>query len=197
MKLSTLLTSAALAVLTPAVQAGPPLICHAIDIGQAKSLPWTNGSHWDGAVPTYQLDRLIPDTFALLTPQTPVLVRMETLRRAAIYSSRNPGTGFELLTHLMARTLNNEKDGLAWFDAGYLVETFRQYEFHMKRKVPQGFDGYAWTQKAIRLSGPNAEMEFAAALIQSHSRWPNDHLQRARSAAEPGSLLARNMDKWK
>ena len=197
----TCLTSmiiASFAVLCPLAQAGPPLICHPLDIGPAKSLPWTmNPNHWDGSDPSFDLQKLAPETLALLTPDTPVLVRMETLRRAAIYSSRNWNAGSELLAQLMARAMNNDKDGLAWFDAGYLAETFRQYEFQLKRKIPAVFDGYSWTQKAMQLSGPNAEMEYASALIRSHTKWPNDHLQKAKSGAKPGSLLARNIDKWR
>src|SRR5262249_18555306 len=65
--------------------AGPPLICHPYDIGDAKSLPW-NGSEWRDVKPDYELNRLVEDTLALLTPETPVIVRMETLRRATIYA---------------------------------------------------------------------------------------------------------------
>src|SRR5262245_50874940 len=69
----------------PAI-AGPPLICHPIETGDAKSLPWGSSADWRAAKPDYDLNRLVEDTLALLTPETPVLARMETLRRATIYA---------------------------------------------------------------------------------------------------------------
>ena len=85
-----LLTAAALvlAVATPAL-AGPPLLCHPFDIGAAKSLPWDGAQGWSKGSADYPLGRLVTDTEAILQPATPVLVRMETLRRAAIYASRD------------------------------------------------------------------------------------------------------------
>src|SRR6185436_10451411 len=74
-----------LTVFSPAAHAGPPLLCHPFEIGKAASLPWT-GPEWQGMKATYDINRLVDDTTALLTPQTPVLVRMETLRRAAVYA---------------------------------------------------------------------------------------------------------------
>ena len=64
--------------------AGPPLICHPIEIGQAKSLPWVDFNH-KGSM-DYDLKNLSRDTLAILNSRTPVLVRMETLRRATIYA---------------------------------------------------------------------------------------------------------------
>ena len=79
-----------LALALPAL-AGPPLICHPVEIHGAKSLPWNaHAQGWDGADKSYDAStRLIPDTLALLTPLTPVSVRMETLRRASIYAARH------------------------------------------------------------------------------------------------------------
>src|SRR5258708_15753241 len=72
------------------VQAGPPLICHTIEIGQARSLPWVSHS-WnlsDGE--TYNTKNLAHDTLEILGPDTHVLVRMETLRRATLYARKHP-----------------------------------------------------------------------------------------------------------
>ena len=82
------LTAAALvlAVAAPAL-AGPPLLCHPFDIGTAQSLPWDGTKGWFQGRADYRLEQLVPDTEAILQPGTPVLVRMETLRRAAIYAS--------------------------------------------------------------------------------------------------------------
>ena len=68
-----------------AALAGPPLVCHPFEIGNARSLPWS-GSQWRSVDKSYDANRLVEDTRVLLTPQTPVLVRMETLRRATIYA---------------------------------------------------------------------------------------------------------------
>ena len=90
-KLSSLLRTwtilgvlSSLAVTT--AHAGTPLICFPYNIGAAKSLPGSDGD-WKGVNPNYDRTHLIRDTLALLAPDTPVIVRMETLRRAAIYAT--------------------------------------------------------------------------------------------------------------
>jgi len=153
------------------VWAGPPLICHPIDIGDAKSLPWVDTKEWQGTDPTYNVAKLTGDTLALLSPGTPTKVRMETMRRAAIYASKDARLADELTARLLARTLDTEAAGKpdpnAWFDAGYFVETLRQatfiYRYNMLtpaertawrlRKGPSAMDGYPWVQKAIRMGG--------------------------------------------
>jgi hypothetical protein len=201
-RLSTLsILLAAILSLVSRAAAGPPLICHPFEIGAAQSLPWAGGPNWHSPSPSYDTSQLVPDTLALLDARAPVLVRMETLRRAAIYSSKQPRLAYELLSKLMGRALSaagDDKSGaLAWFDAGYLVETYRQAGFNQRPNLAEGLDGYGWTLKAIELGGGSAEMEFAASLIQSHSAWPNRHLEKARTAAPKGSLLARNLEQYK
>ena len=71
--------------------AGPPLICQKFDIGSAKSLPWKAAPDWHGADPAYNLANLPDETLSLLTPAAPVRLRMETLRRAGIYSAKDAG----------------------------------------------------------------------------------------------------------
>src|SRR5438128_8750374 len=73
-----------LMVFQQAALAGPPLICHPFEIGDAKSLPWA-GSAWRAVKVDYNINRLVDDTLALLSPETAPLVRMETLRRATVY----------------------------------------------------------------------------------------------------------------
>ncbi|HLI97806.1 MAG TPA: hypothetical protein VKT72_17185 [Candidatus Baltobacteraceae bacterium] len=101
----------------PAV-AGPPLICHPVAIGNAASLPWRDGNGWNGMEASYNTANLTADTLALLGAGTPTEVRMETLRRAAIYSSRDPRLADEIASRLFAR-----KD---WFDVGYFIEAVRE-----------------------------------------------------------------------
>src|SRR5260370_16288429 len=98
-----------LVVLTTSAHAGPPLICHPIEIGQAKSLPWVD---WNRKVSGgYDLKNLTRDTLAILDSRTPVLVRMETLRRATIYARQDPQVTKELLTRLPGLAPNPAASG--------------------------------------------------------------------------------------
>jgi hypothetical protein len=178
-------------------QAGPPLICHPIEIGQAKSLPWVEWNRKGNG--GYDLKNLSRDTLAILNSSTPVLVRMETLRRATLYARQDPQVAKELLTRLHLRASNSDAAGhpeaLAWFDVGYLVETYKQWMGAHEPNPASGLDGYACVKKALSLRPADPEMEFAAALItllgpQSERR---EHLQRAMAGAENDPLLARNL----
>jgi hypothetical protein len=182
--------------------AGPPLICHPYDIGQAKSLPGGGGAH--GTAQNYDRTPLVADTLALLTPDTPVLVRMETLRRAAIYATGNlrawngekytetdKNLAAQLITKLRERSTSGDAKAkaLALFDLGFFSETVRQ------TGLDPSIDGYALMVKARELRGPDAEMEFALALA-SHREHPAAHaahLAQARAAAKPNTLLATNL----
>ncbi len=204
----------ALAVATAAV-AGPPLVCHPFEIGKAASLPW--GGAWHAGSAAYDVSKLPADTLALLRPDTAVLVRMETLRRAAMYAARNQKAADALFAALVGRAEHAERTGgrdgaLALFDAGYLAETYRQAfpVVRSERKgertatLPEaaaGLDGYSYVLRAIKMRGGDPEMEFAAAVMSS-SGTRDQHLQRAATAARDGSLLARNLDthfanRWK
>jgi len=112
-------------------QAGPPLICHTIEIGQAKSLPWISHDWNLSGGENYDTKNLVRDTLEILAPDAPVLVRMETLRRATLYARKDPLAAKELLARLNARATSAESSGhsdaLAWFDAGYLAETYKQW----------------------------------------------------------------------
>lgn len=195
----TILVLAALSF-TSRAEAGPPLICHPFEIGAARSLPWGGGPEWNSPDAAYDTKQLVGDTLALLGAGTPVIERMETLRRAAIYSSKQPRLAYELLTKLMSRALAAEAAGkdatMAWFDAGYLVETYRQSDWERKINLVEGLDGYAWTLKAIQLGGGSAEMEFAASLMKGGS-WPNTHFNKALASAPKDSLLARNLEAFR
>jgi hypothetical protein len=177
--------------------AGPPLICHAIDIGQARTLPWVDLNYHKGAG-SYELKNLTRDTLAILESDAPVLVRMETLRRATIYARQDPQVAKELITRLQARAANSNAGNagaLASFDFGYLIETYKQWIGKDEPNPARGLDGYAWVTKAIRSRGSDPEMEFAAALItlggpeDAH----RDHVQKAMAGAAADALLAQNM----
>ena len=182
---------------TSYAQAGPPLICHPIEIGQAKSLPWID---WNRkGTGGYDLKTLTRDTLAILDSTAPVLLRMETLRRATIYARQDPQVAKELLTRLQARAANSTDSGLsealAWFDVGYLIETYQQWIGKAEPNPAAGLDGYAWVKKAVRLRGQDPEMEFAAALITLTGP-ESDHREHARKAvagAGNDPLLAQNL----
>ena len=190
-------TAAALFGFTTLAHAGPPLICHPIEIGQAKSLPWVEFNHHGST--DYDVKNLSRDTLAILDSQTPVLVRMETLRRATIYARQDPQAAKELITRLQERAANwdaaGRSDALAWFDVGYLAEAYKQWMGKGEPNPAAGLDGYSLVRKAISLRGSDPEMEFAAAMITLCG--PNDahrdHVQKAMAGAKNNPLLAQNL----
>ncbi len=189
--------AAVMLALTTSAMAGPPLICHPIAIGQAKSLPWVDLNYHKGDA-GYDLQNLANDTLAILDSNTPVLVRMETLRRATLYARQDPQVAKKLLTRLHARATNAGVDNigaLAWFDVGYLSEAYKQWMGKDEPNPAAGLDGYSWVKKAIKMRGQDPEMEFAAALItltgaDSDHR---DHVQKAITGAKNDPLLAQNL----
>jgi len=221
MKLTKLfsLGFAALFTLAQIAKSGPPLICHALNIGGAKSLPWSNDVWSLSGKTDYDLSRLVADTLELLAPSTPAIVRMETIRRATLYAQKDQRIAKELLLKLRSRALDSEAkepalseakrraDALAWFDLGYLVECYKQANLTYKKldsggweavvnsNPASGLDGYAWVEKAISLRGPDPEMEFAAALIslEGHHAGHQEHVEKAVAGAKGDSLLATNL----
>jgi hypothetical protein len=182
---------------TTFAHAGPPLICHPIEIGQAKTLPWVDLNYQKGSG-GYHLENLTRDTLAILDSNPSVLVRMETLRRATIYARQDPQVAKELLTRLHARAANSDAGNLgalAWFDVGYLAETYKQWMGKGEPNPANSLDGYGWVRQAISLRGSDPEMEFAAALIAlSGSEGDrNDHVEKAMAGANTDPLLAQNL----
>src|SRR5271154_4175046 len=110
--------AAILLALTTSAYAGPPLICHSIEIGQAKSLPLVDWKEKTSG--NYIIKNLSPDTLAILDSSTSVLVHMETRGRATIYARQDPQAAKELLVRLQSRAENSDAAGhpeaLAWFD---------------------------------------------------------------------------------
>ena len=161
--------------------AGPVLICHPYDIGNAKSLPWA-GSEWRAVQTNYDLNHLVDDVLSCLTPNTPVIARMETIRRAMVYAewakvdhkvnyaARNDKVTMTLFEKLKARAEVAERagkpDALAIFDVGYFIESWRNSVDYQGKAVPD-VNGYEWVTKASALRNTDATMELAAALITS------------------------------
>ena len=146
---------------------------------------------------------MIADTNAVLTTDAPILTRMENMRRATIYAMRDPQIAQDLLKTVMARALATTSDSRAWFDAGYLIESYKQAVHLREDRRPElrawaavdetiRVDGYNWVKKAMAMSAPSAEMEFAASLMTQGSV-ASAHRARAVAAAPKGSHLARNL----
>ncbi len=198
---------AALTLFAVAVLAGPPLLCWPFDIGGAKSLPFI-GDNWRSADPSYNIQNLPADTLAILQPNTPIIVRMETIRRATVYASyvaKDNEIASRLLQRIEARMHDAEKSGkpdaLALFDLGYLLETYKQtgHRENSIASLSQGRDGYELMAKAIQLRGSDAEMEFAAAVVRCDTRdatktaQMKTHVKQSLAGAKEGSLLAKNL----
>lgn len=199
-----------LIVATPAL-AGPPFVCHPFDIGTAKSLPY-DSTNWLGVRTDYDITHVVADTEALLTSGTPTIVRMETLRRAALYASRERAVAEQLLNTVMARVRSPEQGGqpmaMALFDAGYLSEALSeiaQFGNHMPDLAHNGRqlvgltqlgDGRALIQKSLALRPGDAAMEFALTLLlPSTDKDKASHLRIAQAGAKQDGLLAANLVK--
>jgi len=188
---------------TPAL-AGPPLICHPFLTDGGKLIAWGSGNGWNSPDRSYDIKNLIADTTAVVTADSPVLTRMENLRRASIYAMKDPQVANALLKVFMDRALHTTTNGTAWFDAGYLIETYKQAVVIRELRNPSQpgwaevdetikVDGYNWVKKAMAMTtSPSAEMEFAASLMTQGSL-AQAHRAKAIAAAPKNSVIARNL----
>lgn len=180
-----------------------PLVKWALVIGDAKSLPWGNPGSWNARAPGYDIEQAPGETLALLTPEAPVLARMETMRRAIVYSEQNPGVAYRVLAGLAGRSEDADRTGkgdpLSWFDLGYFFEACRQAKW-LKKEYLGDRNGYSLVMQAIRVLGdthPGAlEMQFAAGLILlepkgQHPYYP--HFKTVVKQVKEGSLLEKNL----
>ena len=217
-RLSTLTLSLAASFLlaTPA-SAGLPLVCNPFSTpADAKLLPWAEPAGRFTMDRHYEVKNLPADTMRLLTPDASIFARMENLRRAAAYATSGRTAANDLLRALLDRAAKTTDDSretaLAWFDAGYLIESYRQYGMTYevdllgrfdKAKASRGLreslgavDGYALVQKAIAMTH-EPEMEYAASLLNTKDGAASArHRANAKAAAKEGSLLALNLKNW-
>ena len=209
MRNKTFVVSCALAVLSLAAPAlaGPPFICHSFEIGGTASLPWVDGDYL-GMRGDYDITRVVADTQALLTPDVPTIARMETLRRAVLYASRDRALAERLVAALAARVDAADKagrtDALALFDVGYALEALNEIELlghyasdladrgRALAGLTRPHDGQALILKSAALRADDAGIAFALALI-SKTEDKQPHLLKARAAAKQDRLLATNM----
>ncbi len=200
----TLAGIAAVALSAMPVLAGTPLTCFPFQIGKAPSLPWgtsTNQDDWNVPKSDYDTRRLASDTIALLGETTPVIVRMETIRRATLYGQRDRAAAADLRSSLEARALGGKERGsnaLYLFDYGYLLETYKQaallHDNLKKVSIGAAPSGYDYVLQALARQPNDPEMEFAAALIASWPRQENyqEHYRKASAGASRDQLLAAN-----
>jgi hypothetical protein len=194
-----------------AANAGPPLLCHPFDTAGAASLPWGDG--WNRIDRRYDTTRLSADTLGLLSPQAPVIARMETLRRAAIYASADGATLRDLAARLDARVAaakTPQAQSLALFDAGYFAETLQdiarlqgydmpgigKVDVAALRGVLAKGDGSLRIAEALKLRPADPAMRFAAALVSAADERKGDyntHARIARAGVDRDALLARNV----
>ncbi len=180
-----------------------PLVKWALEIGDAKSLPWGDPHSWNSGAQHYDIERVSADAQALLAPETPVLARMETLRRAVVYSEKDSRLAYQLLAALGSRVREADDsakpDAMALFDLGYFFEACRQASW-LKKEYLGDLNGYSLVMKAIRMAGNGApgalEMQFAAGLILlepkgQHPYYP--HFKTVVREVSKGTLLEKNL----
>jgi hypothetical protein len=200
-------------LLAQGASAGPPLVCNPFHTGDEPLLPWAKPVGPYTPDRRYDVERLTADTLEVLSPNAPTLARMENLRRATIYASMDRDTANDLLKALLERTRvtgsTRRATALAWFDAGYLVEAFRQQSDTQKHDMLAEFDaaapglrselgaldGYVFVQKALAITS-EPEMEYAAALMTRDHDAAERHRATAAAGAAAGSLLAMNLENW-
>lgn len=202
--LATLIAAAATLALMRTASAGLPLLCHPLDPGKAEVLPW--GSGWQSPDPRYDVNNLQGDVERLLSGAAPILARMENLRRAALYTAEKPKLASALVAALVARAAKEGPGNrLAWFDAAYLIETYRQVDMTFEHGLlarmarpatayPElnSLDGYRMLGTLLSREGESAELEFARGLMMRDGT-EQRHLKRAAQLAPRDSALARNV----
>jgi hypothetical protein len=197
-----------LVILTASMQSfgGPPLICHPFQIDDAKSISWGQGPF--DPPKDIGRDKLVQTVLAHLQPDTPVLARMETLRRATIWCGRDGRVEQALLFQLMGRALDaqasGEEDAMAIFDAGFFAQCLDQVGASFVNDgegvgVGRGVVGYAWVRRAIELRPNEPQMHFAAALITAiHDQSASEkHMKIAKELSGQDALLAANIKAFK
>jgi hypothetical protein len=182
---------------TSSALAGPPLLCHRFDIDNAKSLPWISHNWNLSGAETYDTKNLLADTFSILDADSTVLVHMETLRRAALYSQKDSLAAHRLLLKLIARSGGASNVALANFDAGYFAATLDQVHWINKdfANPAQTLDAYALIKKSIELRPNDTQLNFAAALVTLDGPISDQrgYAQKAVAGAPSDPLLARNL----
>ncbi|MFN0207895.1 MAG: hypothetical protein ACKVS6_16425 [Planctomycetota bacterium] len=185
---------------------GPPLVCFQYDIGDARSLPWGNDTKDAFDIdPAFDVKDLISETLNILETSNDIIVHMETLRRAVIYSARSDGKIAKtkegslecrlvalVLDSSLKRIANDPKSPYPWIDAGYAIGA----STHMGGSLGYSVEFASHFEKAILLSPDSAAASFAAAAGYLDSpkgaKWQH-YIKLALSQSEPGSLVHKNI----
>ncbi len=188
-------------VTTSVAVAGPPMICHPVEVGDAECLPW--GSKPFEKSSRFRTSGLVEATVKLLDGSSSPLTHMETLRRATLYCDHDAELATRLIATLVARALDAEiaggsDAGLALLDAGYLAQCYDQLNVRTDLRFgsANGVVGYAWVQRSLELNPDDTEFEFAAAMVTArgggsgHDR----HVDRVRKLAARDSLVSKNLE---
>ncbi|MBL8763779.1 MAG: hypothetical protein JNM07_05880 [Phycisphaerae bacterium] len=196
-------------VVAAGVFGGPPLLCHPLDIGDAKSIPRDDGSA------RLSNEAVMDGANNVLRTSEDLVVHIETIRRAAMHLGDARGSITEFYADTCARALDAETGpdrkvaARAWFDAAYLtaVRVEMGWDRHEKRDDRTGLPaGYAWLRRAIDMSeGAVPEMHLAAAMMLidrradpkgENAKLFGDHARKMLEGTKPGSLLAKNAEGW-
>lgn len=207
--IKTLLISAIVAAIpATAVLAGSPLMCHQIQIGDAKSLPW--GKDTFDKSSKYDANRVVEDTLQLLDEELPVLARMETIRRAVNYIDRDIAKADRLFGSLMSRTLDAEVVmdpkvlALRYYDAGYFAATLQHAGIETSFGPVNGkFDlhrvpGYAWMVRGYKMTELDGDMALGLALATADTRLSehNMFLERAVKTTKADDAARNDLLGW-
>jgi len=186
-----------------------PLLFAAFDIEPAESLPWAATGHYIGIRDDYDARRVVADTEKLLASEMPTIVRMETLRRAAVYASRDRRVAEQLVAFVAGRIASVPRpgsypDAMALFDAGYVIEVLKELEeFVSGSKVVWGrdpaivgitrpYDSRGLIERSAALRPHDGAIQLALALL-SPAGEADAHLRKARESAVNDALLANNL----
>ena len=179
------------ALASPAL-AGPPLVCFPFDIGTARSLPWAPDTGWKGTRSDYDVTRLTGDTTSLLSGSTPIVVRMETLRRAALYATRDATVAKGLLDQLNQRAVEAKGNGRS----RALAPSMRAISSRCKKQLKPisaptrrlrlvYSDGYAMVRQSLALSSNDPAIEIRGG-IDDERRARHSRPRRTRSSCARG-----------
>jgi hypothetical protein len=71
----------------------------------------------------------------------------------------------------------------------------KQISHRLKSKPFAEIDGYDWARRSLPGLQDKLAAEYALGLMVAATTWPNEHMRRAISGAQEGSLLAKNLIK--
>ena len=174
------------------------------EIEGGKLIAWGSGPGWNTPDRSYDIKKLVADTTAVLTPDAPVLTRMENMRRATIYAMRDPVIAHELLKtrdgararhhHRRPRVVRRRLPDRVVQAGASTCATTRKPELRAWAAVDETIrvDGYDWVKKAMAMTGAERGDGIRRVADDAGRRGGRASRQGRRRRAE-GSLVARNL----